>query len=335
MSARRIFRAGLCAVGLTSAILGGGPEAAACSCPWNGPFFVAASEAPLIVRGRVLRQVPRAGGAPQAMEVEVLEAFRGAAVGRTLTVWGDDGWLCRVSLAQFRAGTEWILALDGPGSKPGTTPGHAVSVCGQHFLKVEGEAVRGPQEPWHDAGTSAAATLVEFRARLREEMQRERSVLFGEVTAGQTFERAFGPGLFLRLDPMPTGWMISVREQGREDDLSRLTPPLHAAPNPRDLEGWQFCSPSDRACEAEAAARNAPGRIRDFVFSPEVGKTIQGPEARRGPEPGDIHRVMRFGRGRLHVLGFRLADPSPGGERGLAWVRFEVQLGWPNPSGGK
>jgi hypothetical protein len=335
MSARRIGWAALWVAGLLSGILGGGPEAGACSCPWHGPFLVVASEAPLIVRGRVLGQTPQAGGPSQAIQVEVLERFRGAVAGRILMVWGDDGWLCRVGLAQFRVGTEWILALDGPGSKPGTTPGHAVSVCGQHVLRVEGETVRGPLEPWHDAGTSAATTLAEFRARLGEELTRGRSLLSGEVAAGQGFERGFGPGLLLRLEPMPTGWMLSVRERGRDEELSRLTPPLHSAPNPRDLEGWQFCAPADHACEAEAAARNAPGRVRDFIFSPEVGRTIQGPEARRGPGPEDIHRIMRFGRGRLRLLDYRLAEPSSVGEPKLAWIRFDVQLSWPNPGRGK
>jgi hypothetical protein len=134
---------------------------------------------------------------------------------------------------------------------------------------------------------------------------------------------------------MPTGWTLSVRERGRDEELSRLTPPLHSAPNPRDLEGWQFCAPADHACEAEAAARNAPGRVRDFIFSPEVGRTIQGPEARRGPGLEDIHRVMRFGRGRLRVLDYRLAEPSSSGEPKLTWIRFEVQLNWPMQGSGK
>lgn len=334
MSVRRAWLAGLFVAGLASAHLVGAPQAVACSCPWNGPFLTVASGAPLILRGRVLGQTPKAGGPPQAMEVEVLEVFRGTAPGPPLQVWGDDGWLCRVGLVQFSVGTEWILALDGPGSKPGTTPGHAVSACGQYWLRVEGETVRGPLEPWHDTATSFATSLAEFRLRFREEMRRGRTVLSGEVAAGQAFERPFGLGLLLRVDPLPTGWTISVQEGGRDEDLSRLTPPLHAAPNPRDLEGWQFCLPGDRMCEAEAAARNAPGRIRDFIFSPEVGKSIQGQEARRSPEPEEIHRVMRFGRGRLRVLSFRLADPLPGGEARLAWIRFEVELSWPGPGGG-
>jgi hypothetical protein len=262
------------------------------------------------------------------VEAEILETFHGTARDRTLQVWGDDGWLCRVGLAQFQTGTQWILALDGPGSKPKMTPGHAVSSCGQYWLRVDGENVFGPLEPWHDAGAEIVTPLGEFRARLREEMHRGRTRMSGEVAAGQVFERRFGPGLLLRLDPQPTGWMLSVRQPGRDEDLSRLSPPLHFAPNPRDLEGWQFCLAGDRAGEAGAAARNAPGNLRDFIFSPEVGNAIQGPGARGSPTPEDIHRVMRFGRGRLHILSFRRADPSPGGEPRLAWLQFEVELSW-------
>jgi hypothetical protein len=225
MTTRQCWRCSLFWIAFTTTLLIGARASWSCSCPWNGPFLTVASEAPLIVRGRVLRHTPRAGGPPQAMEIEVLEVFRGTAPGRTLQIWGDDGWLCRAGLAQFPVGSEWILALDGPGSKPGTTPGHAVSSCGQHWLRLRGDTVQGPVEPWHDAGTSIATTLIEFRARLREEMRRGRAVFSGEVAAGQAIERPFGPGLLLWLDPMPGGWMISVWERGRDEDLSRLTPP--------------------------------------------------------------------------------------------------------------
>jgi hypothetical protein len=92
--------------------------------------------------------------------------------------------------------------------------------------------------------------------------------------------------------------------------------------------------PADQACETEVASRNAPGRTRDFIFSPEVGRAIQGPQSRRSAEPEDIHRIMRFGRGRLRILSFRLADALPGAEPRLAWMRFEVDLSWPGPTGG-
>ena len=83
MTTRQGWRGNLFWIAFATALLTGARESWACSCPWNGAFFTVASEAPLTLRGRVLSQVPRAGGPPQAMEVEVLEVFRGTALVRT------------------------------------------------------------------------------------------------------------------------------------------------------------------------------------------------------------------------------------------------------------
>ena len=66
-------------------------------------------------------------------------------------------------------------------------------------------------------------------------------VIIGEVIRGDTFLRSTPSGWILRLAPIRDGlgWFLSVSVKGREsEDISRLTPPWHFVPNPREIEGW-------------------------------------------------------------------------------------------------
>ena len=152
----------------------------------------------------------------------------------------------------------------------------------------------------------------------------------GELSAGQGFDRDFADGLRFALVPQRFGWEIVIRRKGRDENLARLTPPFHFVPNPRDIEGWHFRN-ADNTGPNEAGDRNvnAPGEVREFVFSPEVGATIDGPDATRSPTPAEIERVLQWGLGTLTILEYRLADLDPGKTARFEWMRFSVQLSWP------
>lgn len=156
------------------------------------------------------------------------------------------------------------------------------------------------------------------------------SVVFeGEVRAGESFEKSFGGRFLFRLEPDALGWTITVREEGRDEDLSRLTPPFHFVPNPRDIEGWHFRN-ADNTGPNEAGEKNvnAPGKVREFVFSPEVGRTIQAPGTSRPVTPEDVERVRAYGRGRLTILSFGLENLQTGQRARFGWMRFRVELWW-------
>ena len=159
-----------------------------------------------------------------------------------------------------------------------------------------------------------------------------RVVLAGEVRAGEAFERPFGPGLVLRLEPTPLGWLITMRETGRDEDLARLTPPLHFVPNPRELEGWHFRNAANTG--PNEGDVNAPGETRAFIFSPEVGRTIAGPTATASPSSEEIEAVRAAGSGTLWIEDYRLDRLEPGQQRaGFAWLRFTVALEWARVAG--
>jgi hypothetical protein len=114
--------------------------------------------------------------------------------------------------------------------------------------------------------------------------------------------------------------------RGRErEDLSRLTPPWHFVPNPREIEGWHF-----RNCDNSGpndGTVNAPQELRDFIFSPEVGRGIDYNGSATTAE--DVERVQAFGRGWLRITEYRLTPPSRGDRAAFEWFNFSACLTWP------
>lgn len=78
------------------------------------------------------------------------------------------------------------------------------------------------------------------------------------------------------------------------------------------------------SCWPALAGAAAPENLRRFLFSPEVGRGIDGPAAGRSVTPADVEAVHRFGRGTLAIERFvlRPGDGCPG----IAWLEFSVRL---------
>lgn len=311
-----------------------GGEVSACSCSWMGPFLTMAPHSPIIIRGMILDHLGQEKGNPSSMEVQVLEVFRGDLQERRVRVWGDLGWLCRPPVSKFPIGTEWILALNGPGSKPGVTPdGYAISVCGEFWLRViQGKAV-GNLDNAQDKNASLEIDLQELRGKLMNGCPEDRSriTFSARISAGEALVKDFGPGFTFHLVPNPYGWEIFIKDDRGTENIARLTPPFHSVPNPREIEGWHFRN-ADNSGPNEAGDKNinAPGEKREFIFSPAVGRTIGGPNAGRSPGREAIEAIRSFGRGTLTILRYQLADLEPGKQARFQWMEFEVELSWAN-----
>lgn len=288
----------------------------ACSCAWKGPFLDVSANSPLVVQGKIIRLHP--GSAP-AMDVLVLETLKGGLLDSGMRVQMGDGMHCRPALDAFPPDTEWILALNGPGSKPGS--GLALSLCGGYWLRVENGDVVGSID-----GTEKQVQrmpLPEFTARFRYPPFHE--TIRGRIQAGERFCRSFGSRFEFILDPTPSGWQIAVREFGRDEDLSRLTPPLHFSPNPRDIEGWHLSKNPADCTSRSYGAEAGPENPRKFIFSPEVGQQIDGPRSGRSVTSEEVEAVRRFGLGTLTITGFRL-EPGTDGCPKIKWLQFSVVL---------
>ena len=148
------------------------------------------------------------------------------------------------------------------------------------------------------------------------------SVISGLIVAGDSFAQPFANRFIFRLSPIEKGWEIVIREADREENLARLTPPWHFVPNPRHIEGWHFRN-SDNTARNDGTV-NAPQHVREFIFSPEVGRTI-GYEGSATPDTV-VARVAEFGRGRLVILDYELTPPLAGERAAFLWMKFEVHL---------
>lgn len=287
----------------------------ACSCSWRGPFLSVFREAPLVVHGRVLRH--HVGEHP-SMDVLVLETLAGGLLDSGMRIQMGDGMQCRPGVEGFPVGSEWILAINGPGSKAGKD--FALSHCGEYWLRVEGDEVLGSvdgiQGEMRRLSISGLRQLMRFPA-----FQAEFS---GTVQAGERFSKPFGPGLEFLLEPTPSGWEIVVKQDSRDENLAGLTPPLHFVPNPREIDAWHLVK-FPAFCHHPYDDETGPPQNRKFVFSPEVGLTIAGPQATRAVTPDDIAAVGRFGHGTLTIEGFKIRNDERGCPR-FEEMWFKVHL---------
>jgi hypothetical protein len=148
----------------------------------------------------------------------------------------------------------------------------------------------------------------------------------GSLKAGQRFERPFGGRFTFTLEPIQYGWEISVHEKGRKDDLAGLTLPLHG-PNPTDIEGWHFRN-DDNTGPSTMNSSVFSQDDREFIFSPEVGKTINAPESTNDISEDDIDRIEAFGQGELRITRLKLSPPLPGHTANIRQMDFNCQLTW-------
>ncbi|QGU33085.1 hypothetical protein [Thermochromatium tepidum] len=262
------------------------------------------------MHGRILRH--HAG--PEAkMSVQVLDTLQGGLLDSGLLVAMGDGMHCRPPMTDFPPGTEWLLALNGPGAKPGQ--GWALSHCGEYWLRVDHGMASG--KIFADATDSQRLPLAELKKRLRPPAFDLR--IRGHLRAGETFRQRFGGRFEFRLEPRPHGWEIVIREHGQEDNLARLTPPWHFMPNPRDIEGWHFLADPQRCTTRDYGAEAGPENPRRFIFSPKVATV-------RAPTAADIADIERFGRGALRVEQVELTEPDAAGCPSIRALGFTVHL---------
>jgi hypothetical protein len=148
----------------------------------------------------------------------------------------------------------------------------------------------------------------------------------GAVSRGDVFSRTTPGGWLLRLSPGPEGWFLQVTTKDRElEDLSRLTPPWHFVPNPREIEGWHFRN-SDNMGPNEGSV-NAPQELREFIFSPAVGREIEYNGSATTAE--DVEKVRAFGRGWFFIESFRLTPARRGERAAFESMTFTACLTWP------
>jgi hypothetical protein len=142
----------------------------ACTCMWRGPLLTVAPTADVVVRARVLRHDVAAGAINLVVEADVLEVLKGSERRSRIRIWGDNGVQCRPYVRMFAADTEWVFALGRITAGEGEGD-FAISVCGEHWARVDGDEAVGrllSPAPPGVKGVPERMTLSELRTRLRE-----------------------------------------------------------------------------------------------------------------------------------------------------------------------
>lgn len=142
----------------------------------------------------------------------------------------------------------------------------------------------------------------------------------GDVMRGEKFSRIFHDSMAFVLDPIESGWEIGIFLKGRPgENIARLTPPFHSVPNPRFVEGWHFRNESNTG--PNDGSVNAPGSVREFIFSSKVGLSMEYP-----PTVDQLEEVKRDGTGMLEIIEAELGNLFPEKQANVVRMRFRVML---------
>lgn len=149
----------------------------------------------------------------------------------------------------------------------------------------------------------------------------------GTARRGEKFIETTPAGWIIALAPISEGWFLSVTMKGREtEDLARLTPPWHFVPNAREIEGWHFRN-ADNTGPNDGRV-NAPQELREFIFSPSVGRELEYNGS--GTTAEDVEKVRAFGRGWLFIEKYALTPPRRGERAAFEMISFSACLTWPS-----
>jgi hypothetical protein len=191
----------------------------------------------------------------------------------------------------------------------------AAAGCGRQTNSVE----PAPNPPAQVAEAPSPPACQAPAGRAAEEIR-------GRVEAGKPFNGKTASGWIVRLMPVTSGWLLQITTARREDDdLARLTPPWHSVPNPREIEGWHFRNADNTA--PNDGSVNAPGNLREFIFSPRVGRDLEYRGAATKQE--DVEQVRAFGRGWLYLENDELTPMQKGERASFQWIQFTACLTWP------
>ncbi len=120
----------------------------ACDCDYGGEFLRVARASEFVALVKMTRYLQFDSTfrrpMPLSMEVEVIDVYKGKETRKKLTVWGDNGMLCRPYLSNFDAGKHYLIAFDkaydgskGSVHKNERPTDYEISNCGEYWLTAD------------------------------------------------------------------------------------------------------------------------------------------------------------------------------------------------------
>lgn len=136
----------------------------ACDCDSQGHFLTVAPKSKLVALVKVnsyltfknINDKPT----PMSMEVEIVKVYYGQETRKTVTVWGDNGNLCRPYLSIFKTDNYYVIAFEQD-SKDNTSE-YAISNCGDYWLTAYNEKKIATGQVTEKQNEIAFSDLIEF-----------------------------------------------------------------------------------------------------------------------------------------------------------------------------
>jgi hypothetical protein len=122
----------------------------ACGCTTEGPFLQVAAGASLVavveIEEYLTFQELMGEAVPMSMSVKIKRVLKGNETRENITIWGNNGLMCRPYLSIFEEGSQWVMAFtENPeeGHEAANSTDYGLSHCGEYFMKVENNVVNG------------------------------------------------------------------------------------------------------------------------------------------------------------------------------------------------
>ena len=133
---------------LTITFLTIGQSTFACDCGSQGDFLKVAEKTQFVALVKVTKYLTFKDiykeKMPMSMEVEIIEIYKGKETRKKVTVWGDNGILCRPYLSKFELGKYYVIAFfrgtedsRGLGNENEKITDYSISVCGEFWLNAD------------------------------------------------------------------------------------------------------------------------------------------------------------------------------------------------------
>jgi len=149
-------------------------HACACECGYGGSFVKMAAKTEFVALVKVSKYLSVVNNIegkimPLSMEVEIVDVYKGTEIRKTITVWGDNGMLCRPYITSFKEGNYYIIAFQHAGFNGEKKDDYSISICGCFWLNVDftkHTATGDIDNPDSSDRTNKTVTLLELKNKI-------------------------------------------------------------------------------------------------------------------------------------------------------------------------
>jgi hypothetical protein len=136
----------------------------ACDCESQGHFLSVAPKSKLVALVKVNSYLTFKNiydkPTPMSMEVEIVKVYYGQETRKTVTVWGDNGNLCRPYLSIFKSDNYYVVAFEQDSKE--NPSDYAISNCGDYWLTADNEKKIATGQVSEKQNEIAFRDLIEF-----------------------------------------------------------------------------------------------------------------------------------------------------------------------------